>query len=237
MIDLQGKRFGRLTVIGIDGRAADRQILWKCQCECGNIITVPGCSLRNGTTRSCGCYRHDTLKAFKRKPIDYDIDRSTAICYTSSGEEFYIDAEDIQKIEGQSWYIGKNGYVYGRDATKGKPILLHRYLLDLHDRSIFVDHIDRNPLNNRKSNLRVCTIKENQFNIGIRANNTSGYTGVTWDSSRSKWAVTINVHGKAIHLGRYDKYKDAINARFEAEKKYWGDFAPFDEQYIENLIN
>lgn len=235
VIDLRGKRFGRLLVIDIAGRYQDRQVIWKCQCDCGNIINVSGCALRNGTTRSCGCYRRDNLSLIKRKQTEYDIDRDTAICYTIFGEEFYIDSEDIYKIKDQAWHIGKNGYIYGRDRAAGKTVLLHRYLLGINDNKIIVDHKDRNPLNNKKSNLRVCTMKENQYNIGIRSNNKSGYTGVFKRGNR--WVADIGVCGKLIHLGRYDNFEDAVKARFEGEKKYWGDYAPFNEKYVNDLIN
>lgn len=62
--DLAGQKFGKLTVLEISGRASDRRIIWKCQCDCGNVSNVRGSKLTGGHTKSCGClqlvsnYRH-----------------------------------------------------------------------------------------------------------------------------------------------------------------------------------
>lgn len=57
--DMTGLRFGRLVVLCEDGRTEDRKVKWKCQCDCGNIVSVLGKLLRNGHTQSCGCLRRD----------------------------------------------------------------------------------------------------------------------------------------------------------------------------------
>ena len=59
IIDLSGKTFGRLTVIGKIGLNNHREVVWKCVCTCGQITEVPGYQLRSGTTKSCGCYKTD----------------------------------------------------------------------------------------------------------------------------------------------------------------------------------
>lgn len=53
--DLTGQKFGHLTVLEITPERRNRQVVWKCQCDCGNITYVVGASLRNGHTQSCGC--------------------------------------------------------------------------------------------------------------------------------------------------------------------------------------
>lgn len=68
-IDLTGKKFGKLTVLGIDYKNVYREnsgkkrtiIYWLCQCECGNTTTIRGESLKNGITKSCGCYNKEML--------------------------------------------------------------------------------------------------------------------------------------------------------------------------------
>lgn len=63
-INLVGKKFGRLTVISSDGRAKNNEVKWRCRCDCGKEISVRGSDLKNGNTKSCGCFRrefvHDT---------------------------------------------------------------------------------------------------------------------------------------------------------------------------------
>lgn len=61
LIDLTGLRFGRLTVIEYAGANAHRKKAWVCRCDCGNVLTVAGASLKNGNTKSCGCYKRDKL--------------------------------------------------------------------------------------------------------------------------------------------------------------------------------
>lgn len=65
--DLTGKRFGRLTVLGDSGERKSRRILWKCQCDCGNIVLVDRTSLQSQHTQSCGCYMREVVgKQFTR---------------------------------------------------------------------------------------------------------------------------------------------------------------------------
>lgn len=68
--DLTGRRFGRLTVLGYVGSyrtlpTSHTCALWECRCDCGNLTKVPSTSLKQGTTRSCGCLRRDWLKERK----------------------------------------------------------------------------------------------------------------------------------------------------------------------------
>jgi hypothetical protein len=89
-----------------------------------------------------------------------------------------------------------------------------------------VDHKDRNPLNNRRFNLRQATLSENTKNRRKQKNNTSGVTGVYLDKSRNKWYAVISVDKKPVRLGRFNKKEDAIIARLKAEFEYYDEFAP-----------
>lgn len=90
-----------------------------------------------------------------------------------------------------------------------------------------VDHEDRNSLNNKISNLRLATRTENCRNQKISKNNTSGVTGVHWHKLKKKWEASIRV-GKKKYLGCFTNKEDAIQARKEAEKKYFGKFRRSD---------
>lgn len=59
--DITGQQFGRLTVIEYVGANKSRLAMWKCKCSCGNIITTAGKRLRDGTSKSCGCYRMENI--------------------------------------------------------------------------------------------------------------------------------------------------------------------------------
>lgn len=62
MIDLTGKRFGRLVVVGRAGSSKNKSILWECICDCGNRVIKDGVNLRCGDTKSCGCLHRDSVK-------------------------------------------------------------------------------------------------------------------------------------------------------------------------------
>ena len=61
-IDITGKRFGRLSVIGLVGYDYNRAAIWKCICDCGKEVIVTGSSLRGGSTKSCGCLCRENVK-------------------------------------------------------------------------------------------------------------------------------------------------------------------------------
>lgn len=67
MIDITGQTFGKLTVIECAGKLDGRRYFWKCQCECGNIVTKEGSSLRSGNTKSCGCGKYDGFKKYNQQ--------------------------------------------------------------------------------------------------------------------------------------------------------------------------
>ena len=119
------------------------------------------------------------------------------------------------------WNLVGKGYV--ARTENGKTIRLHRELFNSEDiDGKVVDHINGNPLDNRRQNLRVCTVAENNRNNKGRSQSTSGVTGVAWRNN--KWRARIKINHKDIHLGVFDNKEDAIKARKEAEVKYFGEF-------------
>ena len=85
-----------------------------------------------------------------------------------------------------------------------------------------IDHINRNPSDNRLVNLRNVTQKQNGQNRSKSSNNMSGYPGVSWKKQNSKWVARIRHNYKHIHLGSFDDLEEAISARKAGELKYWG---------------
>lgn len=59
LIDLTGRRFGRLTVLEYAGADKGKRAMWRCQCDCGKEKVVTSYSLQTGRTQSCGCFRRD----------------------------------------------------------------------------------------------------------------------------------------------------------------------------------
>lgn len=93
--------------------------------------------------------------------------------------------------------------------------------------SNLIDHINRNPSDNRWCNLREATRAQNNYNIKKSVRNTSGYKGVSFHKNTNKWKATINVKCKPIHLGLFDNKEQAAEAYIQAAKKYHGEFASF----------
>jgi hypothetical protein len=90
------------------------------------------------------------------------------------------------------------------------------------------DHIDGNPLNNRRSNLRISTKSENARNRGKTKRNTSGHKGVYWNHQRSNWRAAIVVNYHKISLGSFSDVEEAAQAYRAAAIKYHGEFAKID---------
>jgi hypothetical protein len=161
-----------------------------------------------------------------RRPVNAPF-----VIHTKRGDVI-IDAEDVDMVLAyNTWNISKRGDVVcykesgSRDNRKRQVFKLHRVIMNAPNDKV-VDHINRDPTDNRKSNLRICIPSENGKNLSKKKNNTSGYVGICWDKFRNKWAATIKVNYKNIHLGRYEDVNEAIKVRKAAEVKYFGDFAP-----------
>ena len=89
-----------------------------------------------------------------------------------------------------------------------------------------IDHRDGDRANNRLSNLRVCTQRENTWNTGLRASNRSGVSGVSFRDETGKWRARIAVAGNEVLIGNYLTKEEAISARLAAEAEYYGEYAP-----------
>lgn len=124
---------------------------------------------------------------------------------TSKGEVILVDDSDHEFASAITWSVHR-GYVRADFVVKGERIRLrlHRYLLGLPPEDTReVDHINGNPLDNRRSNLRVCTRAENSRNRRIGRNNTSGYKGVHFRRQRNKWKAAIKINNKERCLGLF----------------------------------
>ena len=229
----------RLTVLNqaedyVNPNTGVRTAQWWCQCSCGSDpFVTTGSKLKDKTrpTISCGCYNKEiNRKRMKRYNVFSEllVDEygEYYIGWTrNTNKEFYVDAEDYDKVKGYCWSeIKKNG---PRSINKiqaninGKTTLMHIYLGYSN-----YDHIDRNELNNRKYNLRQCTLQQNNMNRSIGCNNTSGIMGVYFDKKRMKWVASLILNKERKCNKRFINKEDAIKARLEAEAKYFDEFAP-----------
>lgn len=201
-----------------------------------NICSINGCN--NPIFAKGYCSKHYTqIRKYGKIVEDRSVNKIEILesyaeiyLYNAKHElvaKTLIDIDDIEKIKKYKWHAinnrNKNFYV----ETSNKEIsnrLLHRFIMDAPE-GMVVDHINRNPLDNRKCNLRICTNTQNMENCDMRKNNTSGCKGVYWAKDKNKWTVQIGLNGKTKYIGRFNNYEDAVKARIEAVEKYYGKFS------------
>jgi len=145
------------------------------------------------------------------------------------GKNFLVDKDDYARVIKHTWRLGILGRpqtdIWDKKNKKSRAVLIGRFIMSPPHKKV-IDHISGNQLDNRKSNLRVCSRKENQRNRGcLNKNNSSGFRGVSWDKFRKKWVAQLSYCYKHIFLGRYDSKEEARKAVRLAIGRYHKDFA------------
>ena len=141
--------------------------------------------------------------------------------------EFLVDLADIEKVKYHKWRFSHGRVVTGQPA-KGQQRELSHIILDIPrelDAVTIVDHINGDPRDSRRDNLRICTQAENLMNKKSMSTNTSGFIGVTYDAARNRWAPEIRAGYVRCHLGRYRTKAEAVFARLVAEELVFAEFA------------
>lgn len=150
----------------------------------------------------------------------YDFDRFS-IVEGSNKESIIVDSDVSKEIKNRKWSVDSSGYPVSN--INGEVLRLHDVVLSYdHDEKptgYYVDHVNHDKLDNRRTNLRLVTDKDSATNLGIRNNNTSGYIGVSKIKGTNKYRAYITKNGKQISLGWHNTIDEAIRARKEAEKE------------------
>ena len=134
--------------------------------------------------------------------------------------EALIDTEDLDKVKNIKWKLSSSGYAMNTPKWKQSNLHMSRVILDTDQ---FVDHINHNTLDNRKSNLRIVTKSQNQMNVN--------YKGVS--KQGEKFYAHIKLNGKMLNLGVYVHEEEALYARWYAEKRVFKAYAyPKEEPSI-----
>lgn len=139
----------------------------------------------------------------------------------TKGQVAIIDGDDYEKVKKHKWCADShnNNLFYAKTTVKGSNLRLHRLIMGA-PKGYVIDHINRNGLDNRKSNLRVCSQLENSRNRALDKKNKSGHRGVHFDTPRNKWFAQLRYNGKTWPLGRFNTKEEAIQARLAAELKH-----------------
>jgi len=141
------------------------------------------------------------------------------------GKFALVDANDYYWLTKYKWISLSNANTsYASSRVKGKITKMHRLITNA-PADLIVDHIDHDGLNNRRSNLRLCTPAQNARNAAPNKGTTSKYKGVHKSKGAKKWGATIQYNKKIYHLGTFENEIDAAKAYDAKAPELFGEFA------------
>lgn len=201
-MDLTGNVYDRLTVIKEDKpKGNDRMFL--CQCSCGNKTSIYMNSLRNGTTKSCGCLRNERAsETWKKDLSNQKFGRLTAIKTVGTHETKQLYVWLCKCDCGNEVEVRSDNLTSGETKSCG---CLKR-------------EQDKNNLYLRREEMRVDGVSVTNLKTKLPSNNTSGHKGVYWSKRDKRWIVRIGLKRKSIHIGTFRDKESAIQARKKAEE-------------------
>ncbi len=135
-----------------------------------------------------------------------------------------VDDSDYIYLSKKKWYFKNNSKTLDTGYASSRSGYMHRIIMKAKSGE-YVDHINGNKLDNRKSNLRICTMSQNKANSYKYSTNKSGYKGVYWHKSVGKWSVQVRCNGKLYSGGYFLSKEQAHKARISMSKKLFMEFA------------
>ena len=141
-----------------------------------------------------------------------------------------VDEKRFDDLANFAWHTDSQGYA--ATTIKGKTVLMSRMIMKPSKGKV-VDHINGNRILNTESNLRICTVSQNNRNTIKPTRNMSGHKGVRWNTNRNKWAVEIQIDGKNYFIGYFDNLEDAIEASRKAREQLHGEYACFEREEVD----
>ena len=207
-LNLRGRRFGRLLVVEECAERKRRSVMWKCQCDCGNIVCVSSKELQQNKEKSCGCKGTN------------NIDRVGQIY----GKMKVLSATDKKKRKSIVWtceceYCGNR-----KDLSTAELIKSSLDGCGCKRKK----HIKEVNKLYQGTSIRQITEEKN------RKNNTSGVKGVSINKKKGIYTAYITLKRKYYYLGSYKTLDEAKKARKIAEEKL---FKPVIESYEKEKEN
>lgn len=193
--------------------------------ECGKEFLAWPHLIKIGKSHFCSaeCRKKragDKLRFRKRENVIVDMGTHSEIVIGQS--RILIDSQDVDLINKYTWGVVTNGYVYTQRRVGGGRkirISLHRFLIGTPE-GMDTDHINNNRLDNRRSNLRICTTSQNLMNRG-KLNGSNPYKGV--DKTKNGKRFSARIQGKRI--GTFQTAEEAAMAYNNRAKELFRDFA------------
>jgi len=137
-----------------------------------------------------------------------------SIILTNKGKEILVDSEDFDWLNRYKWHLNEKGYavcgIYDPVTQKTKKYRMNRMIMGFPKK--FVDHKDRDKLNNRRNNLRLASRTQNGFNSKMFSTSTTGLKWICWDKSRNQYHVSTKINQRKINVGRFDTLEQAKQA-------------------------
>lgn len=141
----------------------------------------------------------------------------------SNGRYALVSDEDYESVSTCKWFVNNvGGLSYAVTYKNNSGILMHRFILNPHSSAI-IDHKDRNPLNNQRDNLRLCTQSQNQKNRKPNINSSSAFKGIT-KTQQGKWRVRVTIDGVRTNFGTFSDEIEAVKMYDRVAKKYYGEY-------------
>lgn len=203
-----GDKFGKLNIMEeLDSYYAESGIRTRkflCKCECGNTKVAPLYYLKAENPCCDKCSRK-VASTKSRKYNTYETDGEVTKVIDERGNFALIDTEDLEKVKPYYFYKGSGDYYVANKMIDKKKItyFLHRFITDC-PKGLVVDHLNHNRADNRKVNLKVCTLQDNRKNMPV--------IGVVLLEHTDKWTASVKEGDSIKYLGVYDTFDEAVEA-------------------------
>jgi len=193
--DLTGKKFNNWTVLVFDSIKGTKY-MWKCVCTCGVIKNVSSGSLKNESSKSCGCGGLEKSLIGQR-----------------FGRLVVVERVNMHNKNNKSWKYkcecdcGNTLTVFRCNLLKGDTQSCGCFRNEVRDKDYF-------------EGTKITHIRSKT----VWVTNTSGVRGVSWNAGRQKWEAHITFRYKKYSLGLHENISDAAAIRKRAEEKIFGEF-------------